>query len=232
MKKQLLTLCLLFLALFSFSQNLRDSRRSSYYTQIYKISNEEAKTLYKSLYKFSEDHLHTLYDYFPTDSLYKKTLPTGHYLFISTDENNLNFRIHSENNINLHLLNNHKDLIFTLSDNNGKEVTEASIYVKKSKVKYDPSLKAFVKVKTSKKGLVFAEYQGHTSIFEIDRQYNNHFYARAYRGIKGWYPIRLLTSPIRYIVSNTTNLIRWGSPPNPPGIYYRIKNVVTPNPTK
>jgi hypothetical protein len=72
-------LFLLFISFTSISQTIVTSRRSSYYTFIYKITNEEARQLY--LAKRPEPStFHHLRDFYPTDSTYKKELPTGHYL--------------------------------------------------------------------------------------------------------------------------------------------------------
>jgi len=62
------------------SQDLLNSRRSSYYTYIYKLTDSEAKKIYKNeTWEVEESYFHTLIDSFPTDSQYTRKLETGHY---------------------------------------------------------------------------------------------------------------------------------------------------------
>ena len=59
-------------------QSLLESRQSSYFTYIYKITDQEARGLYLEGSADEESALfHTLVDSFPTDSSYTKKLPVG-----------------------------------------------------------------------------------------------------------------------------------------------------------
>src|SRR5688500_8570201 len=65
------------------AQGLAGSRTSSYYTFIYKLSNEQAGELYNDIWNLENSYLNSLHDFYPTGSIYRKKLPIGHYLFVS-----------------------------------------------------------------------------------------------------------------------------------------------------
>src|SRR5690606_41405887 len=48
-------------------QDLTESRRSSHYTFIYRITNEQARELYKDISHVGVSFLNSLIDFFPTD---------------------------------------------------------------------------------------------------------------------------------------------------------------------
>jgi hypothetical protein len=111
---RLLLLCLVLLYTSAHAQNLVESRRTSYYTFIYKITNEEAEKLYtKSDQQLHDSFFHTLIGSHPSDSIYKKELPTGHYLYIKSRGASLDARMESVNNLDMAILNNHRDLLLS-----------------------------------------------------------------------------------------------------------------------
>jgi TonB-dependent SusC/RagA subfamily outer membrane receptor len=223
------SLILVFFCSLSIAQNLTNSRRSSYYTFIYKIGNAEAETLYKDFKpSVSNSLLHTLVDFFPSDSSYKRKLPVGHYLFVKTEAELMECELQSINNLDLHILNNHRDLILVLSDSLGREVTDALVSTGKHKITYRPKTKSYHHSKSNRKGLVKVSYNGHDSFFELSRKYNNTFFPRVGRKMLSPFPIhQLIIAPFYYIKNNTRSLIKYGSV-NPPHIYYRIKKLFEP----
>ena len=88
-------------------QSLLESRQSSYFTYIYKITDQEARGLYLEGSADEESALfHTLVDSFPTDSSYTKKLPVGHYLKTFIEENTQQVSITTIQNFEVFILNN------------------------------------------------------------------------------------------------------------------------------
>lgn len=212
------------------AQDLTNSRRSSYYTFIYKINDSQAKRLYEDiwdLWDLDKTYLINLHDTYPTDSTYKKKLPLGHYVFAKTVDGRLQFELESVNNINLTLLNNHRDLIMVFNDSTGHELNDVVVEARRSSVHYQPDVKAYRIRKSNKRGIISATYQGHTSYFEISRKYNNTFPLRTGKRIIQTFPINHLVSPIFYLKNSFQSLFNGGGV-RPPGIYYRIGRLFKP----
>lgn len=212
----------------AFSQDPVNSRTSSYYTFIYKISNDEVKTLYKNEDSaVPEQYFHTLTDFYPTDSAYRKKLPAGHYLFIKSVAGKLDCELESVNNLEMHILNNNRDLLLVFQDTSGAEIKSLNPKVKKRTIRFDEKLNAYRISKTNKQGFVYAGHEGHLNIFSIKRRYNNTLPARTKRRVLGTFPINILVSPVTYTVQSVKSLIKYQRI-DPPRIYYRARNVFEP----
>lgn len=205
------------------AQDLAGSRTSSYYTFIYKISNEQAQRLYKDIWDLENSYLNSLYDFYPTDSVYRKKLPVGHYLFVSAKDGNFSGTLRSENNLEMKLLNNHRDLMMIFYDSTGREIPDASVAVKRKKIPFNSRTQGYRLKKSNKRGLVTAHYQGHTSYFEIERKRNNGLFVRTGRKIVHSFPVKDLISPVFYIKNNVQSIINGGRPHLPPIIYKAIR---------
>ncbi|HPH45562.1 MAG TPA: carboxypeptidase-like regulatory domain-containing protein, partial [Chryseolinea sp.] len=229
MLKIYLSLSLVLLCSIVFSQDLVNSRRSSYYTFIYKINNAEAEQLYKDFKPtISNSLLHTLVDFFPSDSLYEKKLHVGHYLFVKTESEQMKCELESVNNLDLHILNNHRDMILVFSDSLGREVTDAVVSIGKQGIAYRIKTKSYQLTKSNRKGLLKVSHNGHDSFFEVNRKYNNTFFPRVGRKILSPFPIhQLIVAPFYYIKNNTRSLIKYGHV-DPPNVYYRVKRLFEP----
>ncbi len=229
MLKIYLSLIILFFCSLTFAQDLTNSRRSSYYTFIYKISNEEAEQLYKNLKPpINKSFLHSLIDFYPSDSLYRKDLSIGHYLYVKTTENLMDCELVSVNNLDLHILNNHRDMVLVFSDSLGNEINNATTSIGTHKIPYQSSTKANQLHKSNRKGLLKVSYQHHDSFFQLNRQYNNKLFPRIGRKVIGSFPIyHLVVAPFYYVKNNMRSLFNYGQV-GPPNVYYRIKKIFEP----
>ena len=231
MRRLYLILCIFFLYTSLSAQDLIHSRRSSYYTFIYKITNYQAESLYKEIWDLDTTYLTDLFDSFPTDSTYKKKLPVGHYVFIKTVNGNLNCEVKSVNNLNMHLLNNHRDLMMVFNDSMGNELHDVKVAVRSRKVPFDDDVNAYRLRKSNKRGLVSGEYHGHISYFRIERGYNNTFFVRTAKKLSRTFPINHIISPFFYIYHNIRR-ITYGGRISAPGIYHRVARIFKPKPHK
>ena len=210
-------------------QDLTESRRSSHYTFIYKITNEQASELYQDIWEVGVSYLDSLIDFFPTDSTYRKRLPVGHYVFVKSVANDLHCELESVNNVDMKLLNNHRDLVAIFYDSTGRELMDLEVKSGKKKIPFEESTRSYRLARSNRHGIVSASHQGHDSFFEIDRRYNNTFFVRTGRKIIRTFPINHILSPIFYTKNNIQSLITSGYV-QPPGIYQRMKAMFQPKP--
>ena len=128
----------------SFTQKLIDSRQSSFYTYLYRITDKEAEQIYKKdLWEVDEKFFHTLVDSFPTDSTFNKSLSIGHYLKVNTEKNRLKIDITSVQDFDVMILNNNTDLAIQVYNLKGEIIPDADVSVRLKTVRFDnkiPSL--------------------------------------------------------------------------------------------
>ncbi len=99
------------------SQNLIESRQSSFYTYIYKITDNEAQAVYKkATMEVDATYFHTLVDSFATDSQYEGKLMPGHYIKTFAEKNKQRFSITTVQSFSLFILNNNTDLVVQVYD--------------------------------------------------------------------------------------------------------------------
>jgi alpha-2-macroglobulin len=224
----LLFLLLILPALHGGAQDLLTSRQSSHNTFIYSISNEDAGRLHASIWNFEPSMINEPLDLYPVDSVYKKYLPVGHYLFITARGGDLVCELRSVNNIDLRILNNHRDLTIVLFDSTGTEISTPKVSIRRKKVPFDNAIKAYRIEKTTRKGMVSVSHQGHVSWFEVVRNGTGNAVTFSAKRISHTFPINHVISPFRYLYSSTRNIIEGGRI-YPPGIYFRAKDLVTGN---
>jgi len=225
MRPTLLLILVIFFCISTNSQNLIHSRRGSHFTAIYKLQKNEALEFIQNENPIlKSSYFHTLVDYFHTDSVYREELPPGHYLYVKTIAGQLFGELESVNNLEMKILNNSRDLQLVFIDGKGKEVKSLKPMVDQKLIRFDNTLNVYRIPTTNKQGIVSVTHEGHENYFDIKRQYNNTFGARAHRRIFYTTPIRQITSPFRYIYRSAKSLIKWGRI-DPPPIYYETRKL-------
>ncbi len=206
------------------AQDLTSARRSSYFTFVYKINNKEAGELYHHR-KPSKKYCHTLVAMFASDSLaHQSDQPIGHYLYVKTINHQLHYQLLSNDNTSFHLLNNQRDLMFTITDTTGKEITQAEVRIRHKKINYYPHEKIYRISTSNHRGILQVDYEGHTSYINIERRYNNTYFVRTGKKIIGTFPFNHLASVVVYPVRTLRKVVQ-GDRISPPGVYYRIKSL-------
>lgn len=227
MNKFLLT-CLLLVCINASAQNLVESRRTSYYTFIYKITNEEAEKLYtQSDQQLPDSFFHTLIDSYPSDSLYKKELSTGHYLYIKSRGASLDAWMESINNLEMAILNNHRDLLLSFYDLRGNIVSTLKPKLGIRNIPFSEKSNTYCIATTNRHGWVKVLHEGHISFFDIQRKYNNTLPKRVTRRMLGTFPINHIVSPFIYVTRSIRSLFDY-THVQPPGIYYRVRGIFRP----
>lgn len=224
--KRILLLLLLADSLMVFSQNVVQSRTASYFTQVYKITSDEANKLIKNKV-VDESFFHDWVLAYPTDSTFKSELPTGHYIHVRSASDELEIEWESVNNLSMKILNNSRDLLLIFQDLQGKEMDQIHAQIKGKRVSFDTKLQVYRISKTNRQGIVEAEFAGHVNFFEIHRSYNNTLPARFKRRVLYTFGVRHVLSPFRYTHYLVRALMR-SDYVQPPGIYYRVQRWFEP----
>src|SRR5690554_5161138 len=137
------------------AQKLLESKQSSHFTYIFKISDDEAKRIYsKRNVDIETDYFHTLIDSFATGNSYDKKLKPGHYLKTYTDKDIQKTEIATVQNLEVFLLNNYHDLVIQLYDLDGNLISDADVNVKNRSLQYNDEIQAYSLRKSNKRGLL------------------------------------------------------------------------------
>jgi hypothetical protein len=141
----LILLTTLALSNWSTAQNLLESRESSYYTYIFRISDKEAKKVYgKDIWEVDSSFFHTLIDRYPTDSTYNKVLPKGHYLKTYSYKEEQKTFITSIQDFNIYIINNNTDLQIRIFDLHGNPIKDAKVKCGWKRLRYNKKVDAYV----------------------------------------------------------------------------------------
>lgn len=169
-QKAIMVVITLLLSFGSFGQKLIESRKSSYYTYIYKITQKEAEEVYKKDYwKVKPSYFHTLVDSFPTDSLYSKKLQQGHYLKTFAKEEKQKVTITSIQDFDVFICNNSTDLCIQVLDLQGKLIEDATVSVRSKELHFDKKTHSYLDKKSNRKGLLKVSYHGFTAYYNLYR---------------------------------------------------------------
>lgn len=201
-----LLLCFILLSMGSFlttkAQNLQSSRQSSYYAYFYKITDAEAQTIYQStIWKYSPMVFHTLIDSIPTDSIYKKTLPKGHYLKTFAQNNKETIEITSVNSFHVFIFNNTTDLNVQVYNENGKQISDARLLMDDKEIKFNKLTQTYTLPKTNRQGMLKVEYAGQTGFYDVTRRYNNAWIKRLYVKTLFQTPLQYAWRPVKFTFS-------------------------------
>lgn len=198
--KTLLSFVLLFLITNAIGQDLLSSRKSSYYTYIFKITDKDARKIYQGRnIDIEKKCLYNLVDSFPGDSAYEQLLDPGHYLKATIRENRLNFYINTVYPLKLEVIDNKTDLILQVFDLKGFPVKDAVLKIGARKIPYDKKIQAFLLRKSNQKGIVCVIYEGNNYYFDLTRQYNNPGIKRVSRKMVYSFPLKYAWIPVNYI---------------------------------
>ncbi len=191
----------LLFSLGSHGQKLAQSRKSSYNTYIYKITEREAEKIYtKNVWKVDSSFFHTLVDTFPTDSQYVAKLPQGHYIKTFAEKNKQKFSITTIQDFDVFIFNNNTDLCIQVFDLQGKQISNADVNIGWKKLRFDKNTQSYLDKKSNEKGILKVTYQGFSAYYDLSRQYNNSFIKRGAKKLAYHTPLKYAWVPINYVV--------------------------------
>lgn len=190
-------------------QKLLNSRQSSFYTYIFRITDNEAKQIYrKDPWRVDERFFHTPVDSFPTDSAFRKRLPSGHYLKVHTEKNRLRIEVTSVPDVDVMIVKNNTDLAVRVYDLHGGVIQDAGVSVRHKALRFDGRSQSYIDRKSNRKGLLKVTYKGFTAFYDLKRQYNNSFIKRTSGKIVYGTPLKYVWIPVRYIILLPVDAVR------------------------
>lgn len=227
-------LLLLFLVIVIFlrnglAQDLLTSRQTSYYTYIFKISNEEAAAIYKQQRKNRKreidlSYFHTLMDSIPTDSLYDKRLPIGHYLKVKTSKDKLECEVASVQHFNAEVLNNSADLQIKIYDTLGNPLPNARVKIRSRSIPFDRKSQSYLLKKSNRKGILEVSHGPLTAYYTLERSYNNSRWKRIKSKVIYGTPLKYAWLPVDIVIKTPTDGYKSIKRGYAQGYIYRIKN--------
>ena len=224
-KKTIIFLVILLFPYNSYGQKLIESRQTSYYTYIYKITNKEARTIYeKDIWKVEPSYFHTLVDSFPTDSGFCGILPKGHYLKTFAEKNKQKISITTVQDFDVFIFNNNTDLCIQVFDLKGNIINDATVSVRWKKLCFNKRTQSYIDNKSNQKGLLKVTHYGFTGFYNLSRQYNNSCIKRGTRKVVYGTPIKYVWMPVNFIISLPIDGVKSVVKGWPQGTIYRTKN--------
>lgn len=209
------------------AQRLIESRQTSYLTYVYKLTNEEARKIYsKDIWEVDSSFFHTLVDSFPTDSLYLKTLPSGHYLKTYSEKEKQKFFIMSVPEFDVFILNNNTDLCIQVYDLEGELISDANVSIRMKTLRFDSKTQSYTDKKSNKKGLLKVKHNGYTAYYRISRHINNSLARRSTRKIVYGTPLKYIWMPVNYIIRVPVDGVRSIVKGYPQGTISRTRYVI------
>jgi TonB-dependent SusC/RagA subfamily outer membrane receptor len=198
------------------SQDLNFSQRRSPYSYIYKLSNKQVLKIYKKSKIPADINLfNNLVDSFPAVKSIPKELFVGHYLIAKASYNKLELSVHSQNNVEPLVVNNGNDFSMIILSK-GILIENAVVKVDGRKIKFDPKSNTYRISKGHPNGILTIESGGHTSVFQLEKEFNNTRLTLALRQK----PVYYLWVPIRLIVGSPYDLYKTIASGYPRGLFY------------
>jgi len=193
MKKTLSVLLFLCFTVFlcKAQKPLTNSRQSSYYTYIYKLSAEDVLNFYTHPGKDPDEKiLHNPVDSFKTDKRWDNNLPPGNYLKVYAEKNQLEYKLIENHSAYLKLMLNDPDLRFVFLDRKGNFINNAAVKVNQRTVAYDEKNGLYHVRKSKRDTLIEAEYGGVVNFFSVKQRQVYH-YSRYHNWFKArWYALK------------------------------------------
>ncbi|RLD55377.1 MAG: hypothetical protein DRJ05_13040, partial [Bacteroidetes bacterium] len=155
------------------SQDLLTSRRSSYYTFICKLNDNDAEKLIReNKIDFDERLLQTVVDSFPTDSQYTRILSPGNYLFMHVSKNQLRYKYLNISTFDINVLNNNRDLIIEVYDKETSAIIpDAIVKFNDRNIRFDDRTKTYILPKHKKDGSLKIQLGNETLFKDVEFGY-------------------------------------------------------------
>ncbi len=189
--------------------SLLTSRKTSYHTYIFKIDNQQARKIYKKRIDGTDESLFiNLCDSFPTDSIYKKNLPVGHYLYVNSCENRLDMELKSSNNGSIYLANNNTDFSVLVYNAEGNSISNAKVKLGNKTVPFDPKTVSYCLRGSNRQGILEVEIDGHSSFFKIVSTNTQPLALRKLNKVLYQTPVKYMAVPVNFVVSLPIDLFK------------------------
>ncbi|WP_426492198.1 carboxypeptidase-like regulatory domain-containing protein [Hymenobacter sp. 102] len=198
-------------------QPLASARQRSYFTKVFRLSEEQTRTLYeRGLAAARPEFFVQAVDSFPTDAdslgrLRLAALPLGYYLVAHTEGPELVFWLQARTSRQLTLLDNQVDLTLLVQDSVGRLLPDARVTLPKGRaVPFDAATQTYrLPGRRARPGLLAVEQGGRTTFhalnqpFPYQRPPGSRYplsWRRVYQRVVFGFPLGLLARPVRTLV--------------------------------
>ena len=201
MRKYLLIIASIIIALSSGAQDLMKSPSTSPYTYFYSISNSEALKIARKGRLHQENGLfYSKVDSFPTGSVHEGKLAPGHYLKSYIDRDRVDLEYICVPNIHLTVVDNQTDLILQVRDFSGTLLTGPALAIDSRRIPFDEKTGSYRLKKANCRGIISVTHEGITSLTRLERGFNNPAAKRVSRKVVYGTPVKYVWVPVRTAV--------------------------------
>ncbi|MES2279295.1 MAG: alpha-2-macroglobulin family protein [Bacteroidota bacterium] len=191
MKNVIFVLLLLGVTAVAFGQKpLSNSRKSSFYTYVYKLDDKALRLFYTGATAKIDDRILGIpIDSFKTDQPSKPHLPAGNYALVSAQQNQLHYNLVEQRSAYLKLLDNNHDIRFVLLDTANREISDAQVFSGRRQIPYDAVLHLYHTARLKKDTLFNVMYQGISNFYKIKQQlpYQPYYFRNEMAAKPGWF---------------------------------------------
>jgi alpha-2-macroglobulin len=171
LKKWIIAILLVATGFSVFSQDVIRSRRTSPYTYIFRLTDDEMKSVAgKISVKIDTSWFHTLVDSFPTDSVYQGELPVGNYLRAHVRNDELRLMYLQVQPYYPVLLDNKVDLLLRLLDEHGEGIRDAEVLIGRKRMPFDTATQCYRLPKSGREGRLEVRYGGSVTWYSVVAQ--------------------------------------------------------------
>ena len=185
------------------SQSISSSPRQSLYTYVYRLKANETKDLLS--YRF-DDHIllkRQPLDSFKTYTHYSGELPSGNYLYLRAEGDDLRYFLVYNTGLRADLLNNGRDVMIKVIDQmTGKPIVDANVLIGRKKVPYNSVQQVYFLPNSNRQGIVTIIHGNDTTFSRLRRDMYNPAFVRLLRKI-------IFTKPLNYAIFPFRKLY-WG----------------------
>ncbi|PST81782.1 hypothetical protein C7T94_18095 [Pedobacter yulinensis] len=186
---------------FTQAQKLSNSLQGSRLTRIYRLT--ETETFLFAAGRRNSSMLHTQVDSFDRAAVYRKELAPGHYLFVTARQAELAYRLHAVQNLDIFFVNQSRKLGFTLTDRQGRAVTDAVVRTGSGRVvRFDRARQLYVTGPSPGTKVIRAVHAGQTNFFVVERHQQNYRPAQTFRKFLFSKPLIYTWMPVKNLLSN------------------------------
>ncbi len=183
------------------SQELVQSRTTSPYTYICRVTERQALDLVMNRKGLNAGLLfREVADSFPTGTRYEGRLKPGNYVMVHTDRDRVKLELSSLPNVHLSVIDNKTDLLIQVRDTTGMIVDDAEVKSGGRVIPWDKATMAYRLARTNRKGIFTVAHDGTVSLFRLERTLNNSALRRSARKVAYTPPGSYIWVPVKTVI--------------------------------
>ena len=192
-------------------QRVAQARQNSYLTKVFRIGDEQARQLYeRGMDAAQPDFFTQEVDSFPSARPVRRPLPMGYYLVAHAEGPQLVYRLRTETDREVLVVDNQVDLSLVVRDSLGQLLPDAQVALGGKPVPFDAATQTYRWAGGGQAGLVAVTRGGRTTFHALDQTFpyddqtrvrpQGHWLRRAYWRVVYGFPLGYLTRPVRQTV--------------------------------